>query len=588
MFYNSEMQNSSFFPEIKITGSIYVKNLLLLLLILRSAIMTGQGISLLQDADTLAGWGDVVITEIMADPFPPVAWEEEYIELFNRGEQMINLQGWMLKVGERNKILSGNHLADPLSPGDYRCIPVTSLPNEGSSLQLFSDAGRLIHAVSYRSPPFAPGWKMEGGWSLESPDPDCVCNVSRHWVYSGDPGGGTPGAPNSVHAKVEDLQAPVFLYHGFDREGKLCLYFSESLRFVERAEASVRIRPGDSRPLLAGVPAPFRNRIELVLPGPFQGIWELRLSLPPVYDCSGNRGNYPDVDAARARIPAKGGILLSEIMFSPAGDRPEFVELFNAGPGPVDLEDLALGLSDLQGDRPERFVALSDHSRILHQGQYAVLCRRSDELMIAYGLGISGKWAGLEGFPALPDHGGFVVLADRAGNPLDEAPYGDDMHLEFPADHRGISLERLDFGRPGLDRENWHSAASTAGYCTPGMQNSQAIRSHYGSGSGIELAVEPKVFSPDNDGSGDILEIFLELAEHGTFLRLWITDPVGRPLRILADMESGGGNCRFTWDGRDSQACLQPEGFYVVHLLTVNPHSGEKIRQRVAVGLVYP
>ena len=189
--------------------------------------LEAHGVSIRKD--TLTGWGDVVITEIMADPLPSVKWEEEYIELYNRTERFLDLQDWRLKVGERTLRLPAGSVADCLIPGEYRVLVLSSLPNEGSSIQILNERGTLIHAVAYRSPPFAPGWKEEGGWSLESPDPDLLCNVSARWSYSCDPSGGTPGSRNCRSFKEADLSSPVFLYHGFSKSGDLFLQFSESI-----------------------------------------------------------------------------------------------------------------------------------------------------------------------------------------------------------------------------------------------------------------------------------------------------------------------------------------------------------------------
>jgi len=55
-------------------------------------------------------WGEVVFNELMADPQPPVDWEEEYLELFNRSDRLVDVKAWILRVNERSYELSEQHM----------------------------------------------------------------------------------------------------------------------------------------------------------------------------------------------------------------------------------------------------------------------------------------------------------------------------------------------------------------------------------------------------------------------------------------------------------------------------------------------
>ena len=541
----------------------------------------------------------MVLSEIMADPNPPVGWDSEYVELYNRSDTAVDLRGWTLKAGSRKVLLGEPGHTDSLAAGSYLSIALTSLPNSGGEVLLLDALGRLIHAVAYRVPAGAPRWKEEGGWSLEAPDPDCVCTSSEFWVYSCDPSGGSPGLPNCQSFSVEDASSPDYLYHGWDSRGRLYLQFSESLDYDlgqiiegsgELGGNSIRIRPGGLIPLMVNVDFPFRERLYLVLPELCLDHDRLRIHLPALGDCQGNWSVPMDILCGTAASPAGGSVLLSEIMYDPREGKSEFVEIYNPGPHFIDLQDLALGVAE-PGELPSDFMALSEESRILNPMQYAVLCRRSDELKLGYGvegggqLVEDGQQVEVERLPLLSDGGGELFLSDRAGNSVDRAVYGDEMHMELLGEHRGISLERMDFGQTGMDPQNWHSAASTSGYATPGGPNSQLLAGRSG---GVKLSLQSRVFSPDNDGWEDLLEISLGSTEPGTLIRLWISDARGLPLKMLADEVLVGDDARFYWDGRDGQGYLQQQGYYVVHLHCMHPQSGKQSRISRACGLIFP
>ena len=90
-------------------------------------------------------------------------------------------------------------------------------------------------------------------------------------------------------------------------------------------------------------------------------------------------------------------------------------------------------------------------------------------------------------------------------------------------------MERIDFNSLSV-QNNFHSAATSAGYGTPGFKNSQ-----YKSGNvpGGEIHVTPEIFSPDNDGHDDFATINYSFPTPGYVANITIFDGSGRPVRYL-------------------------------------------------------
>lgn len=534
-----------------------------------------------------AVWGDVVFSELMTDPQPVVGLpEEEYIELFNRSGDTVDLTGWVISVEGKDHRLDGARLWDGgvLAPGTFGILRGITLPNEGAELSLVSKSGVLIHAVDYAIPWKGPSWKQEGGWALESPDPERLCTVSSLWGYSMDLRGGTPGEVNSLDSEVDDQEPPLLLYTGVDPlRSCFTLYFSEPVRFNAWTPGHFPLMPGHILPDSIAPGIPLTDRVDLWLPEDFGQRNEFSVKLPFLVDCSGNLCADRKADGGAAPDPVPGGVVINEVMFHPLQGHPEFVELYNPGSRYQDLHQLCLDAVK-EGATPGHPVPLASHSMLLPPGGYAVLAPHGEWLEEAYGLEPSGRWVGVDPWPALIDGGGMLYLTDRAGQTVDMMHFGEELHLGLIDQPEGVSLERIDPALPGSDPSNWHSAASIDGYATPGERNSQWRGQ---AGTGELLQIDPRVFSPDNDGFEDLLEITFRPESGGWVLTLWISDVKGNRICMLANNHVAGSGSVYRWNGEQGNGWMVPEGFYIVHAWAYHEATGRTWRERVAVGLIY-
>ena len=184
----------------------------------------------------------------------------------------------------------------------------------------------------------------------------------------------------------------------------------------------------------------------------------------------------------------------------------------------------------------------------------------------------------------MQNSGGTVFLTDRTGSIVDMASYGDHIHLELLDVTQGISLERISVERSGSSPDNWHSAASIEGFSTPGRENSQSVRR---SGSSELLMVDPEVFSPDNDGYQDLLQITVSPGVPGWIVKIWITDLTGKQMRSIANNHLAGPTVDYTWDGELENGKMATSGIYVLHGWGYHPVTGERWNRKKAFGLIF-
>jgi hypothetical protein len=106
-------------------------------------------------------------------------------------------------------------------------------------------------------------------------------------------------------------------------------------------------------------------------------------------------------------------------------------------------------------------------------GDYFVVTEDADNLALNYLVQNPENVLVLSSLPSYPDDEGDVVVLNFQGDIIDEVKYKDDWHFKLIDNAEGVSLERIDPDGSSQDANNWHSAASTAGYGTPTLQNSQ-------------------------------------------------------------------------------------------------------------------
>ncbi len=166
--------------------------------------------------------GDVIITEIMADPLPEVSLPgKEYVEIKNNTGYPLSLNRWKL-----SGLNQGGFFPDvTLSPSGYLIIcslydtslfarygkvagikSFPTLTDGGAVLYLTDSIGNFIHGVQYSSSWYGNELKSGGGWSLEMTDPDYPFYDEGNWTSSRSRSGGTPGSVNSTTMKNPDVE----------------------------------------------------------------------------------------------------------------------------------------------------------------------------------------------------------------------------------------------------------------------------------------------------------------------------------------------------------------------------------------------
>ena len=540
-----------------------------------------------------AGPFDVLINEILADPDPAGGMPDaEFIELYNRSGHPVKLHKWTLQAGNTLKAFPDC----TIFPDSYLIVSSDSsylqygtaillftspytLPNEASSLVLRDDRGRVIHSVGYESDWFGLSFKKEGGWSLEMVDPMDPCGCEGNWLPSVNEGGGTPGHVNSVRGLHPDTIPPELFRAAIITSTQVRVLFSEPLDSLSLrgqgkwkindtliADQDVNILQPDYRVTVITKNSGFQSGIAYEIDPPEE-----------VTDCAGNHVSGGDfLQTVVPGIPGPGDLVINEILADPWPDASGFVELYNRSAKGFDMKDLMITACGANGDTTSSGgIRLTGSPFILLPFDYAVICEDCGEVIFRYNASYPERFLSMEDFPYLDREEGNLILS-RAGDGagIDKVHYTEEMQQPLLSSTEGVSLERINPDGSSEDPANWHSAASSAGFATPGDRNSQWWAPE-GTGN-QEVKLEPPVISPDNDGHDDILHILCQPGEPGYAASVFILDSRGRILRQVAGNELLGSEGAFTWDGMTSDQQRVPAGIYIVYMELVKPEGTVK------------
>jgi len=531
---------------------------------------------------------DVVIDEIMADPSPQVALPDaEWIELKNTSSFPINLRGWKLSDLRGQTGLMPDFILQPDSfvvvctgsavsalSSFGKVISVTNFPsldNEGDLISLISSSGKTIHSVKYTSAWYQNELKKDGGWSLEMIDTRNPCSGINNWKSSTGISGGTPGKKNSIDGVNLDETAPKLLRAFAKANDTITLVFNEPLDSLKAAAVNnYLVDNGISIKEAISVP-PIFDKVNVVLNNPIDSGTIYTITANNVTDCKGN--SISSGSAARFGMPAQPGnldIVINEILYNPKPEGVDYVELYNRSQKIIDVNHIYIANRD--GNVISNIQQAATESILLFPGDFIVLTSDVPAVKNQYITTNPDAFVTVSNMPSFPDDGGDVIILNAQGDIIDEVNYSDKWQFPLVSNTEGVSLERIDYNNTSV-QSNFHSAATSSGYGTPGYKNSQYRIDENVPGT---IKVSPDIFSPDNDGIDDFATIDYNFPAPGYIANITIFDASGRRIRYLEQNALCGIKGYYRWDGLDDKNRKLPQGIYVIYTEIFNTAGKKK------------
>lgn len=532
--------------------------------------------------------GDLIINEFLPDPDESIpSPNAEYVELYNKSAQSLELFGIQLSGGELTSsyVVLSNEYVILYHPNDAdlfipypNAVAMTGFPgltNSGTELELHAESGDLLDALEYDLSWYQDLEKDDGGWSIELINPDDPCSDADNWRASVASFGATPGEENSVFTLEPDSDPPVLLWSLVHDSETLEFVFDEGLsEDLSSLTFSLLDEFGNDSGIQSssiGIGETNQNII-VTLDGPLEQGMIYTASLSQVADCWGNIANESEIDLALAEFAEPGDLIINEIMFDPTLSGSDYVEILNRSDKHIAISNWQL--ANIDGGFVDNFSVMTEAPFVLFSGQHMVFTEDRTSTISSYPFAEGQNIIEVESLPAMANSDGDVLLFTPQLLESDAFHYDADMHFELIDDVEGVSLERIDPWAETNNRSNWHSAATSQGYGTPGYLNSQEFQSPVGSS---EISIAPEIFSPDNDGVDDIVQIHYDFTEPGNVATVTIYNKTGVIIRKLVNNELLGASGAITWDGITDENQKAPIGIYVVLVETFRIDGAQEI-----------
>ena len=531
--------------------------------------------------------GDVIISEFFADPTPVIGLPEiEYVEIYNKSSKFFNLQGW--KIGDASS--EGTIGAAWLLPGEYKILTATanvplftlssavgttsfpSLNNAGDDVVLKNNTGLILDKLSYTDDWYQDEIKRDGGFSLELINPNDPCSDQDNWIASNSSSGGTPGLINSVYDVSIDMEGPEIDLVLALAPNYLEFYFNEGMDSTSLALCTLTFDPSltvQNKYIQGAYPSMMTIQLnENIMPSQLYNY-----TINPISDCwlnsIGRNGEF-----ILPELPQKGDVIINEILQNPKNGGQDWVELYNNSNKVINLKDWLF--ANFDDDTISNFKSISSNY-LLKPNDFVVLGEDSSFVKQTYPFSVPGKFL----YAELPsyDNDSSTVYIIYNSEVIDQVSYLDTWHFKLLDNTDGVSLERIDPNGLSSSSFNWHSAAESIGFASPGRKNSQYLPAL--TNGNFNLSSE--LISPDNDGYQDVVQLNYQMSEAGMLGKVTIYDDRGRLIRTICSNELLGTEGTLSWDGLTDNFVKSSIGVYVLFFEAFSTNGSLFFAQRKAL-----
>ena len=527
---------------------------------------------------TNASNAQIIINELFPDPSPPLNLPEaEFIELYNPSNNTISLANWSLADASSEVFFETSHQIEAdqfmividdsdleLFEAYNNVIGISSFPslnNAADEIKLRNELGELVDAVNYTTNWYNDALKEDGGWTLERINPFTNCGGASNWSASNNSNGGSPGQENSiVDVEATDTSQIILERIWLNENQQLELEFNKAVDSNSALTTSSYQFQPSLQPLSVSIENSNLLRIDFLTPIQEETIYTIEIL--NVKDCEQITSFSGNAVFGIPQQISEQDLLINEILFNPASGGVDFIELLNHSQKLLSVDDITvLELNPQMPTVIDDFIAIDNEFRYLLPDSLYVLTSDSEIIRSQYEVQSPNKLIEVS-IPNYADDEGIISILNPQLDTIDQLHYFEDWHFAGLSDVNGVSLERLSPNEITQRESNWYSASFSAGFATPTAPNSQLSSPTNSNETGLILSHQ--VFTPDQDGMDDFLDINFELEGLGNTATIRIFSVRGYVVRSLVNNQLIDTSNSFRWDGLDDDGKNLAIGPYII------------------------
>jgi len=475
----------------------------------------------------------IVINEIM---YAPPTGEPEWVELYNRSADSLNLQKFHLADDADTSAISKNKFI--LEPGGYCVVSrdssilkkypckgrllVTSFPtlnNDGDKVILLDSLYRVVDSLAY-----LPEWSSTVKTSLERISFDNTSTDARNWLSAETKYRATPGYINSVTPKNIDIvlttlsSSPAYPVKGDVITPTATIRNNGTATAADiHVSFSFQTGSGSTIALMDTVISTLLSKDSVLIKSSRRtsAITDgLSIHAEAVMSADEDTSNNY-LDAVVKSGNKTGTVVLNEIMFNPLSGYSEWIELYNTTNDTISL--LGWRISDVLTTPTEDTI--NNSSALIPPQGYFVICRDTLPLQ-----GIEERNHLICAFGILNNAADGVVIKDSRGAVIDSVFYYSDWNTRA-----GRSLERISVSNATNDSLNWLFSYDSSGG-TPGKKNSvNSVQA----GTAGALVINEIMYEPGT-GNAEFVELF-NASANSVLLNAWTLTTANKNLYFITD-----------------------------------------------------
>jgi hypothetical protein len=450
----------------------------------------------------------LVINEIMYDPDDD---EPEWIELYNRSGNSINLKDWIVSDVLTNpelEIISAEDVF--VDPGEYVVLSKDSnifnyhpaltdgviivsfanLNNTADGVVIYDKLNTVIDSVFYSS-----SFPKKSGYSIERLSTEANSNDPSNWNYSISAEKGTPGFINSRIPKDHDLVLDdILLTPQFPELGNTVTISASVLNagLIDASSYTVNFNSHELsiNETVSGTLLTFEHIDTLELPISFSMPESFTITVTVNYSLDENLGNNVLSETFFSGY-APQSILINEVMYDPNDDGTEWVEFVNVSNSEIILRNWMISEKS-SSDDPD---LLTDENIIAKPGDYIIVADDTSGGKFSPSANVHVFQVN---FGELNSSEDVITLYDFRGAIIDSLEY-----FSSWGGGDGFSLERISLQAPTNQRSNW-LASIVANGSTPGTANSTI---NIAPTDRAQVIINEIMFNPESDNS-EFVEFF--------------------------------------------------------------------------------